>query len=229
MNNNIKPIDYLLDTPLFISSWPTGDRFLEFQQITPNRIVLHVFGTDPEPFRIGHPFIVDLVGEYATCPRIADVDPDRSESWEIIDMGGQAVIYRIAPGVVAKVGKITPAEAQAQAYFARQLKALPVWDYVEECCELFMPLASQVCPIHGVRRDILDIRSYICTCFDAPDVLLMPEAETSVDTDSDEYQAFIIGFSRDCEQQLGHYWDARPGNVVRYLGSLVALDFGEEG
>jgi hypothetical protein len=56
----------------------------------------------------------------------------------------------------------------------------------------------------------------------------MPEADLSVDTTSAEYMAFVMGFLRDCLQQFGHCWDARPANVARYGGNLVALDFGEE-
>lgn len=42
--------------------------------------------------------------------------------------------------------------------------------------------------------------------------------------------AFVMGFLQGLTvgQQLGHCWDARPANVARYRGNLVALDFGEE-
>ncbi|GAB4430168.1 MAG: hypothetical protein Kow0031_10970 [Anaerolineae bacterium] len=33
-------------------------------------------------------------------------------------------------------------------------------------------------------------------------------------------------FARDCERELGRVWDARPANVARYKGRLIALDMG---
>ena len=154
---------------------------------------------------------------------IADIDWSKCTP---AGMGGYAVVYRVAPGVVAKVGQVEPEEVAAQRHFAGQALALPVLDYQEE-----WPVPNQidreVCPVHGLRREILP-EAYTCTCGSDHGVLLMPEAELPVDTNSAEYRAFIMGFSRDCEQQLGHLWDARPANVARYRGKLIALDFGEE-
>jgi hypothetical protein len=162
---------------------------------------------------------------------IADIDWSERAP---IGLGGYAVVYRVAPGIVAKVGHIGPEEAAAQRHFSGQALALPVLDYREACPELVeraWPLPDaidrEVCPVHGLRREILP-EGYTCTCGSNHAVLLMPEAELSVDPTSPEYRAFVMGFSRDCEQQLGHFWDARPANVARYQGNLVALDFGEE-
>jgi hypothetical protein len=146
---------------------------------------------------------------------------------KIIDGGGFALVYQVAPGVVAKVGQIGQKEVQAQRHFARQQQALPVLDYQPEA-ELPARVSREVCPIHGPRKKILPEDGYICTCNSPQAVLLMPLAESTKGVSSDEIRAFLMGFSRDCEQQRGHYWDARPANVARYQGRLIALDFGEE-
>jgi hypothetical protein len=143
-----------------------------------------------------------------------------------IGMGGYAVVYRVAHGIVAKVGHIEPEEAEVQRHFARQALALPVLDY-REAWPVPDLIDREVCPVHGLRREILP-EGYTCTCGSNHGVLLMPEADLSVDPTSTEYRAFVMGFSRDCEQQLGHTWDARPANVACYRGDLVALDFGAE-
>ena len=157
--------------------------------------------------------------------RIADIDWSKCEP---AGMGGYAVVYRVAPGVVAKVGRIEPEEAAAQRHFARQGLALPVLDY-RAAWPAPERIDRELCPRHGLRQEILP-EGYPCTCGTlAHDVLLMPETDAApVDPTSIDCQAFVMGFSRDCEAQLGHLWDARPANVARYRGRLVALDFGEE-
>lgn len=146
---------------------------------------------------------------------------------KIIGGGGFAVVYQVAPGVVAKVGQIGQKEVEAQRYFARQKLALPVLDYQPEA-ELPAKVSREVCPIHGPRKKILPEDGYVCTCNSAQAVLLMPLADSTDGVSIDEIRGFLTGFSRDCEQQLGHYWDARPANVACYQGRLIALDFGEE-
>ncbi|MCQ3972396.1 MAG: hypothetical protein DPW09_02995 [Anaerolineae bacterium] len=154
---------------------------------------------------------------------IADIDWSKRTP---VGMGGYAVVYRVAPGVVAKVGHIEPEEVAAQRHFAGQALALPVLDY-REAWPVPDAIDREACPVHGLRRQILP-EGHSCTCGSDHGVLLMPEADLSVDTTSAEYTAFVLGFLRDCLQQLGHCWDARPANVARYGGNLVALDFGEE-
>jgi hypothetical protein len=144
---------------------------------------------------------------------------------KLIGGGGLAVIYEVAPGVVAKVGDVQPEEARAQRYFARQGQALPVWDYAEEVA-LPDEVSQEVCAIHGERSSFLP-DGYECTCGSAQAVLLMPKANVA-GVKAEEAQAFMAGFAQDCYEQLGRYWDARPANVARYQGRLVALDFGEE-
>lgn len=157
--------------------------------------------------------------------RIADIDWSKCEP---AGMGGYAVVYRVAPGLVAKVGRIEPEEAAAQRHFARQGLALPVFDYHADW-PVPERIDRELCPLHGLRQEILP-EGYHCTCGSlAHAVLLMPETDDApVDPASVEYRAFVLGFSRDCLQQLSRLWDARPANVARYQGRLVALDFGEE-
>lgn len=156
--------------------------------------------------------------------KISQIDWKRRK---IIGGGGFALVYQVAPGVAAKVGQIGQKEVEAQRHFARQRQALPVLDYQ---AEVVLParISREVCPIHGPRKKILPEDGYICMCNSPQAVLLMPLAESAEGLSSDEIRAFMIGFSRDCEQQRGHYWDARPANVARYQGQLIALDFGEE-
>lgn len=146
---------------------------------------------------------------------------------KIIGGGGFALVYQVAAGVVAKVGQIGQKEVEAQRHFARQQQALPILDYQAEV-ELPDRVSREVCPLHGPRKKILPEDGYSCTCNTPQAVLLMPLAESTEGVSSDEISAFLMGFSRDCERQLGHYWDARPANVARYQGRLIALDFGEE-
>jgi hypothetical protein len=159
--------------------------------------------------------------------RIADIDWSECVP---AGMGGYAVVYRVAPGVVAKVGRIEPEEVAAQRHFARQGLALPVFDY-RAGWPVPERIDREVCPLHGLRQELLPpAAGYACTCgWLVHDMLLMPEADAApLDPTSIEYRAFVLGFSRDCEGQLGRLWDARPANVARYRGRLVALDFGEE-
>ncbi len=67
-----------------------------------------------------------------------------------------------------------------------------------------------------------------CGCAQPADILLMPLA-TPLPSDEDDQlytRAFIAGFACDCERELGRTWDARPANVARYQGRLIALDMG---
>src|SRR5947207_14635106 len=56
----------------------------------------------------------------------------QSPDLELYDFGGYSVVYRIAPGLIAKVGLIEEDEVIAQNYFARLHKAVPVIDYQSE-------------------------------------------------------------------------------------------------
>lgn len=220
----LRTINTLIKTPYFVSL-DGSNRYLEFQEVGPTRLALHLLGHDNGVIRVGAPVLFDLETEFIGFPTIAAIDWDQADR---IGMGGYAVVYRVGPGVVVKVGRVKPEEVEAQRYWARRLLALPVWDYRPKG-PVPARIAQELCPVHGIRREILP-EGAPCSCdVEHHDLLLMPEADNApVDTKSQAYRAFVMFFSRDCEQQLGHYWDARPSNVASYQGRLVALDFGEE-
>jgi hypothetical protein len=156
--------------------------------------------------------------------KIAQVDWKRRKA---LDGGGYAMVYEIAPGVVAKVGEIKPNEAWMQQYYAGKKRALPVFDYQPEV-ELPTAVSKECCPVHGLRREILPDHGYACTCGKPQAVLLMPKAELPEDLKSEAVRAFMMGFAQECDREFDFYWDSRPKNVARYEGQWVALDFGEE-
>jgi len=215
--------------PDHICCWPIGQ----------DRVSLHLLGyeedtpRDRQDLRLLAPPMISPLSSASSWkelpfPKIKSID--WKSRGDPIGMGGLAVVYRLSPGIVAKVGRIDPGEAQAQDFFARHLKAVPVWDY-QENLECPRSVAKEVCPVHGIRpkEGIIDPDQHMCTCYGSQDVLLMPEADTPwIDTKSEEYQAFMLGFLKECHQELDRCWDARPSNVAKYLGNLVALDFGEE-
>ena len=220
----LKTINTTIKTPHCVNLCGRPDGYLEFQEVGPNRVAMHIFGQDNGTVRIGPPVLLDLKAEFVGFPTVTEID---WEARQHLGMGGFAVVYRLAPGVAAKVGRIEPAEVEAQRYFARQFLALPVWDY-QAGCRVPLAVSQEVCPRHGLRREILP-SGQSCACGQPLDVLVMPEADpTWVDTSSAEYRAFVMFFGRDCQTQLDRIWDARPANVTYYQGRLVALDFGEE-
>jgi len=149
------------------------------------------------------------------------VTPENWNERTILGMGGYAVVYDWQ-GQALKVGGIEPDEVEAQRHFAGQGLALPVLGYWPEI-DLPESISREVCPVHGVRREILPAEHQSCSSGEPQAALLMPVADGG---EADELRAFIAGFAQDCEQQLGRFWDTRPGNVARYRGRLVALDFG---
>lgn len=161
--------------------------------------------------------------------RIAEIEWDRRK---IIDGGGYALVYEVAPGVVAKVGNLEPDEVEAQEHFAAQGKALPVWDY-KSMVDLPLEVSKEACPFHGARADILpfgpDDEDWACTCGELQAILLMPRAEeVGQETSPEDLASFMEDVSTACWVELNRCWDLRPANVARYQGHLVALDFGEE-
>jgi hypothetical protein len=157
----------------------------------------------------------------AIITAVADLDWQQRK---LLDGGGAGVIYRVGPGVVAKVGRVAPDEVEAQRHFARQGLAVPVLAYQAEV-ELPAAVSREVCPVHGSRREILP-EGERCTCGEPQAVLVMPEADCVTEIPAETRRAFIMGFSRDAEEQLGLAWDARPQNMAYYQDRLVALDFG---
>jgi hypothetical protein len=154
-------------------------------------------------------------------PSIRDI---QWESAEHINDGGYGVIFRVAPGFVAKVAdsvdRITSEEVEAQRYFALRGEALPVYDYAQS---LSLPLYIRrcCCSVHGVRG----IAPCTCTCASFVDALLMPEATITHDF-SGLVIAFIERIGRECRSALGYSWEGKYANIGRYQGHLVALDFG---
>lgn len=183
-------------------------------------------GTDTNPIDI--PSTPKAASQVARrTERVTNIRQINWKQRNILDGGGYALVYEVAPGVVAKVGDIKPNEAWLQQYYAEKKQALPVLDYQLEVA-LPAEVNKECCPLHGLRREILPEQGYSCTCGKPQAVLLMPKAELPEDLKSEEVRAFMMGFSKDCEQEFGFYWDARPKNVARYEGRWVALDFGEE-
>ncbi len=142
----------------------------------------------------------------------------------ILGMGGYAVVYRLL-GLAVKLGRVTSPEADTQRLFAARGLALPVLAYYPELAGLPDPVRREVCPRHGVRREILPAPAP-CRCAELPAALVMPLTDAHATIEPDDLRTFIMGFSREAEQS-GLVWDARPANVARYQGRLVALDFGE--
>jgi hypothetical protein len=139
-------------------------------------------------------------------------------------MGGYAVVFRLH-GLAVKVGRVAPQEADYQRLFAARGLALPVLACYPALDGLPEPVRREVCPLHGVRREIMPAPAP-CRCNEPPAALLMPLTDANATIEADDLRAFIMGFSREAEQ-AGLFWDARPSNVARYRGRLVALDFGE--
>lgn len=157
-------------------------------------------------------------------PSVGSIDWDERQ---VLDGGGFALVYQVAPGIVAKVGDVRPEEVNAQRHFAAQGEALPVLDYRED---IGLPdeVCEEVCPVHGLRSDIV-ADGLDCTCNEPRAVLLMPLAEPAwEDAKTPEGQALVRQIAQECWDDLERCWDARPGNLAHYQGHLVALDFGEE-
>jgi hypothetical protein len=139
-------------------------------------------------------------------------------------MGGYAVVYRFYD-LAIKVGRVSSQEVDYQRLFAARGLALPVLAFHSEPDGLPAAVRRELCPVHGVRREIMPDPAP-CRCAEAPAALVMPLTDANATIEPDDLRAFLIGFSREAEQ-LGLFWDARPSNVARYQGRLVALDFGE--
>lgn len=156
---------------------------------------------------------------------------DAIDAWpwakrDLLGMGGYSLVYRLG-SLAVKVGRIEPAEVAAQRHFAQVGLALPALLYRPQA-DLPLEVSYEVCPRHGLRRDILP-DGQVCTCGQPADLLLMPIADPIPDAEDDSLltRAFIAGVARDCERELKRLWDTRPANVARYRGRLVALDFGD--
>jgi hypothetical protein len=141
--------------------------------------------------------------------------------------GAYGLVYRIAEGLVAKVGLIEPQEVKLQQRLADLGKALPVLAYAE-CVSLPFKISEAFCARHGLR--VLAEDMVICCCDMPLAVLVMPEADTAIwdnEYDSLEIAEFIEEIDTFCLEELGHNWDAEERNLAIYQRHLVALDFGD--
>jgi hypothetical protein len=166
--------------------------------------------------------------ESDSCLGIVSVVPEMID-WEharlLSAAGAYGLIYRVAEGVVAKIGFIEPEEAAFQRLLAAAGKALPVLAYAETMC-LPPKISRTFCARHG--RRLLPKDMIVCCCGMSLGVLLMPEADTAIweTFDALTIAEFLEEVSSYCFEELGHIWDAEDRNLAIYDGQLVALDFG---
>ena len=137
-----------------------------------------------------------------------------------LDGGGFAAVFDLGDGTVVKVGDIDPKEKESQEIMAGRGRALPVLEY-EEDAEIPSKIRKLSCPEHGPRKHIV-AEGDGCLCHEQLSILRMPRAEPAVAD-----QAFMDAVLEE-SLSLPNVWDARPANVARWQGKLVALDFGRE-
>lgn len=143
-----------------------------------------------------------------------------------IDGRGFANVYRVAKGIVAKVGAVREDEAQEQIKAANLGKAIPVLEYREQV-EVPAIVAREACPKHGKRKNIVACGAD-CTCDEAPDILLMPEAEAlkGVDRAHGNLDQVVDQLSNFFDDNDVLWSDPKPDNLLRWNGEIVACDFG---
>jgi len=153
---------------------------------------------------------------------INDIDWEQAKLLSAI--GAYGLIYRVAPGLVVKVGFIEPEEAELQQRLAGLGKTLPVLAYVE-ACDVPQIISQTFCAQHGRRSLPKDM--IICCCGSPLDVLLMPEADTAIWDHYDDLTIaeFLEEIDTFCFEQ-GVVWDVSERNLAMYSGRLVALDWG---
>lgn len=139
--------------------------------------------------------------------------------------GGYAMVFRVAPGYVAKVGEVQPREAEMQRWGHEQGYALPVCDYQRQV-RIPREINEQVCPVHGPRNKIVPHPD--CTCGYPQDVLLMPEAEIiPADERSTETDKWCQQVADQIFEDQMFCLDLRPSNVMQWRGRTVIIDWGE--
>lgn len=159
--------------------------------------------------------------------------PERIHT-NFLDNGAYRAVYRVAPGLVVKIGLIDPDEVDAQHHLAAQARALPVLGY-DEVPELPNWLERHACALCSSRDAGVQPNDggnlsdyYTCSC-GMQSAVLMPEAVPVAMGDSspdDEIAAFMREIKAICLEELDRPWDAAARHVARYQGRLVALDFG---
>ena len=70
--------------------------------------------------------------------------------------------------------------------------------------ELPPVVEREVCPVHGLRVEIVPKEGYTCTCGSPQAILLMAAADDNLDTvDQAELAAFLSDFAQRCERNWG--------------------------
>lgn len=157
-------------------------------------------------------------------PTVDSIDWPEAEP---LAWGGYAMVFRVAPGYVAKVGNVEPSEAEAQRWGHEQGYALPVSDYQRQV-RVPYEVTEQICAVHGPRGAI--IAHPDCTCGHPQDILLMPEAEYIPPEERiDEIHEFQQKVADEAFDSQIACLDVRPSNVMRWRGNLVIVDWGEVG
>jgi hypothetical protein len=156
-------------------------------------------------------------------PTVDSIDWPEAEP---LAWGGYAMVFRVAPGYVAKVGEVEPSEAKAQRWGHEQGYALPVSDYQRQV-RVPYEVTEQICAVHGPRGAI--IAHPDCTCGHPQDILLMPEAEYIPPEERDEIHKFQQKVADEAFDSQVACLDVRPSNVMRWRGNLVIVDWGEVG
>jgi hypothetical protein len=134
---------------------------------------------------------------------------------EYLGRGAYGRVYRVAPGIVVKLGHMREEEAIRQKKFAAMRLAVPVYDFQQDI-EVPRQLVAGYCFLHGYDWDQ-------CSCTETRNALLMAEAERPGET---RYTyRFMRRFYQLAYEVHDYYWDNHTGNIGRYRGRYVALDF----
>jgi hypothetical protein len=154
---------------------------------------------------------------------------------QMLGYGKEGVVYRVAPGLAAKVGQVSKGGYDLQKLMCENNIALPVLGFVSSA-NIPTEVAYEICAVHGVRRELMsatvngatqpDPDGY-CRCQKTwAGILLMPEAEplTAEERRSNEVKNFRRRLQRWLKKN-NKAWDYHnPNNVMRYRGRLVAID-----
>jgi hypothetical protein len=144
---------------------------------------------------------------------------------KLINFGSFGVIYQLGD-VALKIGCVHDLEAEIQAYLSERGLALPVL----AACEQTLPprvVRREVCPVHGLSRDLWEKEGVLCHCDDTLGILVMPLAEAA-DQDRVASEGAAIDEQVDVLvwDKFGLYSERSPANFVEYQGRLLACDFG---
>lgn len=134
--------------------------------------------------------------------------------------GASGTVYRIAKGIVVKIGRIWNDEVEKQEYFHSQGVAVPV---------LYHGVLHEVGRVHNTHCFLRHKPEEVGTrCAYGIGVLVMPEAEElpwdqEFTPDTDSFMDYIENLMW---ERFGAEWDRAPRHVRIYEGHKVAIDFG---